>query len=229
MTIMLRSRENKEQTLISKFISGLTANERKILAIAGLFVLFALFDRLLVGPSLGRMKELDESIAKEEDVIRQNMRFLGYRERIVKDAATFKDFYTRDVRSEEEVTADFLKKLELMGTQSSVDLSKISPAAPDYQKDYVKYFVSMDCSGKLENITAFVYAINNSKDLVKIEKMTLGGNARNAEVVQASLTVSKMIMGADPSANPKDLVRVKDEQAVKAETAVTESKTDAKK
>jgi Tfp pilus assembly protein PilO len=226
---MLQSRENKERTLISKFISGLTANEKKILVIAGLFVLFALFDRLLVGPSLGRMKELDESIAKEEDVIKQNMRFLGYRERIVKDAATFKDFYTKDVRSEEEITADFLKKLELMGTQSSVELSKISPAAPEYQKDYVKYFVTMDCSGKLEAITAFVYAINNSKELVKVEKMTLGGNARNAEVVQASLTVSKMIVGADPSVDPKDLVRAPKVEAVKAGAASTDPKVDEKK
>jgi len=205
--------------LISKFISGLTANEKKILVFAGLFVLLALFDRLLVGPSLGRMKEIDENIAKEEDVIRQNMRFLGYRERIVREAATFKDFYTQDVRSEDEIIADFLKKLELMGTQSSVDLSKISPAGQDYQKDFVKYFVTLDCSGKLENITLFVYAINNSKELIKVEKMSLGGNARNAEVVQASLTVSKMIVGADPAVDPKTLVR----------PAQSDPKTDDKK
>jgi hypothetical protein len=225
MMLLLQSRENKERALISKFISGLTVSEKKILTIAALFVLFALFDRLLVGPSLGRMKELDDSIAKEEDVIRQNMRFLGYRERIVKDAATFKDFYTKDIRSEEEVTADFLKKLELMGTQSSVELSKIAPAAPEYQKHYVKYFVTMDCSGTLENITAFVYAINNSKELVKVEKMTLGANARNVEGgVQASLTVSKMIVGADPSVDPRDLVRVTEAAPVKDALPDTDEK-----
>jgi hypothetical protein len=217
--------ENKESALISKFISGLTAKEKKILMIAGVFVLLALFDRLLVGPSLGRAKELDDRIAKEEDVIKQNMRFLGHSDRIIQDAAAFKDFYTKDVRSEEEITADFLKKLELMGTQSTVDLSKITPAASEYQKDFVKYFVTMDCSGKLENITAFVYAINNSKELVKVEKMTLGGNARNAEVVQASLTVSKMIVGADPSVDPKDLVRVQEGSAAKVDAV----KPDAKK
>ncbi|MFH0753698.1 MAG: hypothetical protein V2A70_03955, partial [Candidatus Omnitrophota bacterium] len=155
--------------MINKFISGLSVNEKKILMITSLFVLLALFDRLLVGPSLSRMKELDDSIAKEEDVIRQNMRFLGYRDRIVKDAAAFKDFYTKDVRSEEEITADFLKKLELMGTQSKVELSKISPAGQEESKDYVKYLATMDCSGKLEDVTAFVYAINNSSELIKVE------------------------------------------------------------
>lgn len=196
--------------MINKFISGLSASEKKVLAIAGLFVLFALFDRLLVGPSMSRMKELDDTIAKEEDVIRQNLRFLGYRDRIIKDAAAFKDYYTRDVRSEDEVIADFLKKLELMGTQAKVDLTKISPAGQESLKEYVKYFATMDCSGKLEDLTQFIYSINNSKELIKVEKMTLAGNARNAQVVQASLTVSKMIIGADPSVNSKDLVRAAD-------------------
>ena len=198
-----------------------------MLVIAALFVLLALFYRLLLGPSLGRMKELDESIAKEEDVIKQNMRFLGYRERIVNEASAFKAFYTQDVRSEDEVIADFLKKLELMGTKAKVDLSKISPAGQDYQKDRVKYFATMDCSGKLEDVTNFVYTINNSQELIKVEKMALSGNARNAEVVQASLTVSKMIVAADPSVDPKDLVRFK-ETAAKTEAKI-EANPDIKK
>lgn len=198
-----------------------------MLGIASLFVLLALFCRLLIGPSLSRMKELDENIAKEQDVIRQNMRFLGYRERIVKDASAFKDFYTQDVRTEDEIIADFLKKLELMGTKSKVDLSKISPAAQEYQKNYVKYLVTMECSGKLEDVTSFLYTINNSKELIRVEKMTLAGNTRAAGTVQASLTVSKMIVGADPSADPKTLVRVREE--AKPEAAKAEAPADTKK
>ena len=213
--------------MFSKFISGLSPNEKKMLGIASLFVLLALFFRLLLAPSISRMKELDENIAKEEDVIRQNMRFLGYRERIVKEASAFNDYYTQDVRTEDEIIADFLKKLELMGTRSKVELSKISPAAQEYQKHYVKYLVTMECSGKLEDVTSFLYTINNSRELIRVEKMTLSGNARTAGTVQASLTVSRMIVGADPAVDPKSLVRVREEakpQAPKAEVP-----TDAKK
>ncbi|MBF0331783.1 MAG: type 4a pilus biogenesis protein PilO [Candidatus Omnitrophica bacterium] len=215
--------------MINKFISGLSANEKKILSVTALFVLLALFDRLLVGPSLNRMKELDESISKEEDTIKQNMRFLGYRERIVKEASTFKDFYTQDVRSEDEITADFLKKLELMGTQSKVELSKISPAAQQVNKEYVKYIATMECSGKLEDITAFVYAINNSTELIKVEKMVLAGNTRNADTVQASLTVSKMIVGADPAVDAKKLVRTNPDAAAGPELTKASGNPDQKK
>jgi Tfp pilus assembly protein PilO len=213
--------------LINKFISGLSPNEKKILTVASIFVLLALFDRLLVGPSLMRMRELDDKIVKEEDSIRQNMRFMGYKDRIVKQASTFRDFYTLSVRSEEEITADFLKKLEILGTQSKVELSKISPAGADVQKQYVKYLVTLDCSGKLEDITAFLYAINNSAELIKVEKMLISGNARNAEVVQASLTVSKMIVGADPSVEAKTLVRLR--ESAPSEPVKTEASTEPAK
>ena len=185
----------------------------RLLTVAMIFVLLAFFDRLLIGPSLSRLKDIDESIVKEEAGIKQNMRFLTYRDRIVKEAATFKDFYSRDVRAEEEVIGEFLKKIELMATQSKVELSKISPLGQDYKKDFIKYFVTLDCSGKFEDITNFIYAVNNSRDLLKVEKMNIVGNSRELDKVQAGLTISRMIMGVDPSADPRSLIKVRENPA----------------
>ena len=205
--------------MLNKFISGLSVLEKKILSVAMIFVLLALFDRLLIGPSLARLNDINEKIVKEQSVIKQNMRFLTYRDRIVKEAATFKDFYAKDVRAEEEIIGEFLKKIELMATQSQVELSKISPAGQDYQKDYIKYLVTLDCTGKLEDITYFIYAVNNSKDLLKIEKMNVLNNGKDAEKVQAALTISRMIISADPSADPKSLVKIQDTAAAPASAA----------
>jgi hypothetical protein len=197
--------------LINKFISGLSANEKKVLAFASLVVLVALFDRLLVAPSMNRLHDIDDSIAKEERVVEQNMRFLTHEDRIVKEAAMFRDYYAKNVRSEEEIIADFLKKVEFLATQAQVTLAKVSPDGQDVQKNYLKYFVTLDCSGKLENIANFIYNVNNSPELLKVEKMNLLANAREAEKIQATITISKMIMGADPAAEAKTLVKTKEE------------------
>ena len=205
--------------MINKFISGLSANEKKVLAFASLIVLLALFDRLLVGPSLNRLHEIDDSIVKEESTVEQNMRFLARREQIVKEAETYKSFYTKTVRTEEEVIGDFLKKIEFLASQSEVTLIKVSPDGQDYQKDYLKYFINLDCSGKMESLTNFMYAVNNSPELLKVEKMNLFANARDAEKIQASIRISKMIMGADPAADAKALVKIQEEpKAAPAET-----------
>lgn len=194
--------------MVNKFISGLSPKEKKILTFAALVVLVTLFDRLLVAPAMSRLHEIDDSIVKEEMVVGQNLRFLAHRDRIVKEASAFKDFYTKDVRTEEEVIAEFLKKIESLATQSQVELSKVSPSGQDAQKEYIKYLVTLDCTGKFENIANFMYAVNSSKDLLKIEKMTITGNARDAEKVQTNMTISRMIVGEDPAVDAKSLVKV---------------------
>jgi Tfp pilus assembly protein PilO len=200
--------------LFSKFISGLSPKERKVLAFAAIIVLAALFDRLLVAPSMNRLHAIENNITEQQKIIEQNMRFLAHRDRIIKEAAVYKDFYAKGVQTEEAVIADFLKKIESLATQSQVALVKVSPDGPDFQKDYLKYLVTLDCSGKLENITNFLYAVNSSPELLKVEKMNLLANARDTEKIQATITISKMIMGPDPTVEAKSLVKVKEEPAV---------------
>ena len=199
--------------MFNKFFSGLSAKEKKVLAFASIIVLVALFDRLLVAPSMNRLHLIDDNITEEQKVIGQNMRFLAHRDRIIQEAALYKDYYTKNVQTEEAVIADFLKKVESLATQSQVTLAKVSTDGQDYQKDYLKYFVTLDCSGKLENITNFLYAVNSSPELLKVEKMNLLANARDAEKIQATITISKMIMGADPTVEAKSLVKIKEEPA----------------
>jgi Tfp pilus assembly protein PilO len=200
--------------LFSKFISGLSPKERKVLAFAAIIVLAALFDRLLVAPSMNRLHAIENNITEQQKIIEQNMRFLAHRDRIIKEAAVYKDFYAKGVQTEEAVIADFLKKIESLATQSQVALVKVSPDGQDFQKDYLKYLVTLDCSGKLENITNFLYAVNSSPELLKVEKMNLLANARDTEKIQATITISKMIMGPDPTVEAKSLVKVKEEPAV---------------
>jgi len=209
--------------LINKFISGLPPAQQKILSVVVVLVILGLFYGLLLRPTLNRSKEIDDRIVKEENAVRKNTIFLSSRDKVIKEAGAFKEYFTKDVKSEEEVIADLLKKVELLATQSGVQLSKISPAGQDYQDEYLKYLVSVDCTGPLEKLTDFIYMVNNSKDLVKVEKMTLGANAKSADTVQASLVISRMIIGADPSVEAKKLIRVKEtKETAKAVTASKE-------
>lgn len=193
--------------MINKFISGLSANEKRILLIASLFLLVALFDRLMLAPSLGRLKELDQIIVKEENSIAQNLRVLAHRDRIMKESDAFKDFYASEVRAEEEVIAEFLKKVEALASKAEVELSKVAPAGQESERDYIKYLVTLDCAGTFEAITNFIFLVNNSKELLRVEKMSIAAGQRDTDRVQSSLSISKMIIGADSSKDAKSLVR----------------------
>lgn len=195
--------------MFNQFVSKLNPKQQVLFFIVVILVTIVLFERLLVAPSLSRVKQLDESIEKQEEVIRENLAFLQNKKDVEKEIDVFKEFYTKDTRVEEEVIAEFLKQLEFLGIQSNVQLSKITPAGQEYQKEYLKYFLTVDCSGTLEKITNFIYTINNSKDLLKVEKMSLA-SSRSGDEVKTNLTISKMIIGADPSTNAKNLVKIKE-------------------
>ncbi len=195
--------------MIHKFISGLSATEKKVFLLAALAVTAALFDRLLISPATGRLRQLNEAIEKEQNVVRQNQHFLAYRERIMKDASVFGDYFTQEVKAEEEVIADFLKQVELMATKANVQMSKLTPAGQEYTDDFLKYLVSLDCSASLTDLTSFIYALQSSKNLFKVEKMTVS-SGKAEDVVQATLTISRLVIGADPSVSAKTLVRIKD-------------------
>lgn len=203
--------------MINKFISGLKPDQRKILTIVAVVLILGLFYALLLRPAWNRSSEIDQLTDKEKNLVNKNASFLATRDKVIKEAGAFKDYFAKDVRTEDEVIADFLKKVELLATQSGVLLSKISPAGQESQNDYLKYFVSADCSGTLESLTNFIYAVNSSRELTKVEKMNLGANAKSPETVLASLTISMMIIGADPSVEAKKLIRVQEgKEAAKA-------------
>ena len=51
---------------ITQFIAGLNDNQKKLLVIALVIVVAALFDRLLIAPTMARLTSINEDIAKEE-------------------------------------------------------------------------------------------------------------------------------------------------------------------
>ena len=63
-------------SVITKFISGLNDNQKRLLVIAVVIVIAALFDRLLIAPTMSRLSSIENDIAKEEVTIKQESSFL---------------------------------------------------------------------------------------------------------------------------------------------------------
>jgi hypothetical protein len=114
---------------ITKFISGLNQTQRKLLVIAVVIVIAALFDRLLIAPTMSRLSSIEEDITKEEASIKQDMRFLGYKDRIAQESDEIAPYLTKSKSTDEEMIAGFLKKIESLAAQAKVTLIKVNPAA----------------------------------------------------------------------------------------------------
>ena len=183
--------------MIGQFVAGLSDTGKKLFAGALVIVAVALFDRLLIGPTMSRMHSIDQEIAREESGIKQDLHFLSYKNKILKESEALSPYLTVELPKEEEIIAAFLKKLEMLASKGNVTIIKITPSPGTQEKDYWKYTADLECSGKLPDVISFMHLINSSNDLMKVAKFNVAAKKDN-EDLKVAMTVDKVVVGKRP-------------------------------
>ncbi|MBF0505004.1 MAG: type 4a pilus biogenesis protein PilO [Candidatus Omnitrophica bacterium] len=179
---------------ITKFIAGLNDNQKKLFTIALVIVVAALFDRLLIAPTMSRLTSIDEDITKEEASIKQDIRFLGYKDRISKESREIDPYLTKIVSTDEEMIAAFLKKIENLANQSKVTLIKVNPASGEQTAQYWKYQADLECSGQLGDVISFIHSVNTATDLLKVVKFNFTSKKSDTDEIKAAMTIEKIVV-----------------------------------
>ena len=187
--------------MISKFISGLSDLGKKLLIVALIFIIVALFDRLLVDPTMARLSMIDADTLKEEQNIKQNLRFLGFKDKILKEAKAADPYLTENPPTEDEIITAFIKKIEIVASKTNV-VTKTTPPTNQQDNNYLKYVAGVDCSGKLTDIVTFMHLINSSDDLMKVIKFNLSSKKTDSDEIKATLTIAKIIIPKKTIAKP---------------------------
>jgi hypothetical protein len=183
---------------ITKFISSLNENQKKLLVIAVVIVVAALFDRLLIAPTMSRLSTIEGDITKEEATIRQDIHFLGYKDRILKETQEIDPYLTKDMSTDEEMIAGFLKKIEVLAGQSKVTLIKINPAPGEQDADYWKYQADLECSGDLADVVSFMHMVNANSELMKVLKFNISSKKTDTDEIKATMTIEKIVVTDKP-------------------------------
>jgi hypothetical protein len=183
---------------ITKFISGLNENQKKMFVIAVVIVIAAFFDRLLIAPTMSKLSSIEEDIAKEEASIKQDIRFLGYQDKITKESGEIEPYLTQNVTTDEEMIAAFLRKLESLATTSKVNLIRVNPAPGEQGAEYWKYQADLECSGDLKDVVSFMHALNSDKELMKVVKFNFSGKKTETDEIKATMKVEKIVVTAKP-------------------------------
>jgi hypothetical protein len=185
---------------VNKFLSSLTPSQKRIFYVTVFVVILALFDRLLVGPTMTKLGAIDESIQSEENSIKGDLRFLSYKDRINKEAKAYDAYYAQGTPREDEVMAAFLDKLDKLVNQSGLTLQKNNRSNDQKDpskesKDYLSYRADVEASGSLDGVAKLMYAISTSPDLLKILKMNLAMKKNgDVEEIKVTMTVAKYII-----------------------------------
>jgi hypothetical protein len=179
---------------ISGFISGLSDQGKKLLTIALIIVIVALFDRLLIAPTMSRLSAIDAETVKEEQAIKEDLHFLSYKDKILKQAQAVEPYFTDNPPSEDEIIGGFLKKIEMIATKANVVLARVTPVPAVQDVNGLKYTADLECSGKLADVVTFMHLINTSEELTKVVKFNLGSKKADSDDIKATMTIAKVLI-----------------------------------
>ena len=196
----------------------LSDQEKKILYVTLGFIVLAAFDFLFLQPVSSKLKNLDKDIRQTKSDIKRDVRYMSYQDKIYKEDEIYRFYQTDEDKTEDEITAAFLKTIENLGRESEVNLGKLNPGEAIPKKGYVQYFANVECNGSLESIVKFIHKINTTPNLLKVVKMNIIGKKSSADEVTVAMKISKLIVKADSSDSGK--VADKSVQAKEVSSAV---------
>jgi Tfp pilus assembly protein PilO len=87
-----------------------------------------------------------------------------------------------------------LKEIESFANKSSVYLVDMKPAGLKPSDSSKKYLISLNCEAQMEQLSDFMYNIENSNKLLTIEKYQISPKSKESSVVRCSMSIAKIIM-----------------------------------
>ena len=172
------------------FVSHLSKRERIIFYVTLGVVSLIILDRLIIYPVLWKMKSLDEGIREEQAQIKRDLHILAQKERMLKEAEKYAAYSIEDL-STEEVTTLLLKEIGDLANQTSVYLIDLKPTGLKEEDVYRKYLVSLSCEAQMEQIIGFMYNVEDSNSLLKIEKYNISQKSEDSSIARCSMVISK--------------------------------------
>ncbi len=184
----------KQIEALHKLFLQLSKRERLVLYVAVAFVSISLLDRMLIYPVYSKIDSLNKEINQKEVGISRNLRILEQKERIILEAKNYAPFFIEPKSEEEEMTI-FLKQIESISNKSSLYIVDMKPAGSKEEKNNIKRFtVNLSCEGQMEQVMDFMYNIENSSELLVIDRYQLNPKSKESMVIQCNMAISKLII-----------------------------------
>lgn len=180
--------------VLQKFLSRLSKREKNIVYFSALLLLLLILDRIIIYPIYSKIKSLNNEIKAKELSISKNLRIVTQKQRILHETIQYASFLSNP-ESEEEGMTSLLKVIANIANKNSLYIIDMKPAGLKEDKNNIKrYLVNLSCEGQMEQIMDFMYNLENSNELLAVEKYQLNPKSKESSIAQCSMTISKIVI-----------------------------------
>jgi len=172
--------------------ANLSRRERLWLLLAGIVVVLAVVDKMVLVPLSQRIKETDQAIV----AARAESAALGRTCAIQADVEREYTKYlapTLSSESDEQETSHMLATVQAAATSANVVLTGTSQKGAEQGGWYRKFNVEVKATGTAESLARFLYRLSSQPASLQVDDVQLAPAEKNSPVLKAALTVSRLI------------------------------------
>ncbi len=176
-------------------LQKLSTREKKILAGVVILLFLVLGYHGVWRPMMAKLNDLDDEIFAAEMKIRKAKTFIRQREEIQEEAKKYPNLSRMDAGSDEEEIARLLNFIEQSARKLGVSISDVKPQAVQSDKLSKRYMVELNAESGLKELASFIYELEHSPELLKIERVdTNPKDEKTAAVLRSFLTITRVVV-----------------------------------
>ncbi len=162
--------------------------------LTGVVVVLLLVAGIALGPIRSKIHDLDADIANQEKKLAKNLRSLAPAARKTAESE-YQQYGLRIQKkgSTDEENSQMLAELDRLAGASKLTLLATKPQKPVPDRDFELYAVEIEVEAEMPALLGFVYGIESSVQLLRIDRLVIDSKGGGSAVVKAALTVSKIV------------------------------------
>lgn len=175
------------------FLTRMTPREKKIFYVAVFFIFVMFAWHGLIVPSAGKFEELSDETFLMELKVRKAKTLIRQKDDILEEAKKFPNLERLAAGTDEEETARLLNLIEQTARNAGMSLSDVKPETVKTDKWTKRFEVNLQTESNLEQLIGFIYELEHSEQLLKIEKVETSLKDDKTSALRSQLTVVKMV------------------------------------
>ena len=173
-------------------LKNITSREKILGGATAAVIAAALFYNMVVEPLSSLWKDLDNEIRESEILLAKHSRILRNREKINRTSKEFSRYFEESVITPEEESALALGGIEKLARSSNVHITNIKPMGVRGYDNHSKFTFKVTSESQITELVKFIYELQSSDQLLKVERMVLRAKERQANVIKAILHITKI-------------------------------------
>lgn len=172
--------------------NNITRREKTLAVITLLAALTAVGFNFIIKPLAGRWNSLENDIREKKFLLKKHSRMLRDKEKIKKLHAKYTKYLKTKKLTSEIESAEALSNIERLARSANVRITNIKPLAPKSFDSYDKFTFRVATESNLQQLTRFIYDLQASEQLLKVERMVLRTKERKPDVIKGILHITKL-------------------------------------